>query len=203
MSNDLQDLEKVFRLFPGIGPRTAKRYSKIFMNFEDAEKTSCIDVLQRFVGKTSKCAECGNFSNAGLCQICSEKESRDTKLLCIVENIEDIEIIEKSNSFNGLYIVTNGLVSIGGRKKEKFFPDCELIRNRIRNERVEEVLFSFKYSVEAQVTMEYITEKIRKEFQDLSFSILNFGIPAGIDISLIDSQSLGESIRNRRVYGQK
>ena len=205
MNKDLQELEKIFRLFPGLGPITAKRYAKVFLNLSDHDKNNCINTMKKFVGNSARCKECGNFSLSELCGICSDKSSRNCELLCVVENFDDIEIIEKSNSFNGIYVVTDGLFDFSTKKKKKTsaIPDFELLYERIRSEKIKEVLFSFKYSVEEQVTINYIVEKIKKEFNDLQFSVLNFGIPAGIDISLMDSESIGESIRHRRNLGSE
>jgi len=197
VTRDLQELEKIFRLFPGLGPVTAKRYAKVFLSLSDSDKNFCIDTMKKFVGNSARCEECGNFSLSGLCEICVDKSSRDCELLCVVENFDDIAIIEKSNSFNGLYVVTDGLFDFS-KKKSSTHPDFGLLYERIRSEKVKEVLFSFKYSVEAQVTINYIIEKCKKEFDGVQFTILNFGIPAGIDISLMDSESIGESIQNRR-----
>jgi len=123
--------------------------------------------------------------------------SRNSSILCIVEDIRDVMAIENTNLYNGLYHVLGGVISpIDGVGPEDL--NIDTIKNKIQEQSVSEVIFALSATIEADTTNFYIF-KILKEF-NLDISVLARGIPVGDQLEYTDEVTLARSIQNRRPY---
>ncbi|MCX6756837.1 MAG: toprim domain-containing protein [Candidatus Nomurabacteria bacterium] len=114
--NATDRLTELFMRFPGIGPKQAKRFVYFLLREHYQYKEQLIKALEelKFTGK--QCEKCYRFygdKNAQtpkvFCSIC-ENETRDHSELMIVEKELDLDAIEKTGSYNGLYFILGGLV---------------------------------------------------------------------------------------------
>lgn len=187
------NLIECFKKFPGIGEKTAERLALASINMDD----DIIDLFSKSLkdGKTKikKCSRCGSLTEDNLCQICKDK-TRDITTLCVVEECKNVILFEKIGSFKGVYHVLGGLISpLEGINPEDIRID-KLI-DRIKNEKIKEVILAIKPSVEGETTALYIRKML--EGTNVKISKIAHGIPMGADIDYIDPLTLEMAIEDR------
>lgn len=195
-SNKVSSVENLideFRKLPGIGPKSAKRivYFLLKQSGEDIENFS--KALIEMKEKVRFCRECFNISEDEKCPICSDM-GRNTKIICIVEKISDINVIESTGHFAGIYHVLGGLLS----PIENIGPEeirIPKLIERIKNLGVKEVVLALNPTVEGDSTSTYIN-KVLKNF-DLKITKLASGLPVGGDIEYADQVTVGRALQGR------
>jgi|TARA_B110000495_G_C23036232_1_gene618948 recombination protein RecR len=180
----------------GIGKRSALRIALEILKKPTEYSKDLSDSIREFRDKIVYCNKCHNISDKEICEICTNP-SRNSSILCIVEDIRDVMAIENTNLYNGLYHVLGGVISpIDGIGPEDL--NIDTIRNKIQEQSIKEVIFALSATIEADTTNFYIF-KIIQEF-DLDVSVLARGIPVGDQLEYTDEVTLARSIQNRRPY---
>ena len=137
---------------------------------------------------------CAFLKEDNLCEICKDK-NRLSEILCVVDDPKNIILFEKLDIFKGYYHVINGLISpLDGINPEDIKID-ELI-DRIKKEKVKEVIIAVKPSIEGETTALYIS-KILKNI-DVKVSRIAYGVPVGAEIDYVDSLTLEMALENRK-----
>lgn len=190
----IQNLIESFKKLPGIGEKTAERLALSILKMDDEIvnlfSKSLIDVKT----KVKRCNKCNNFSEDDLCEICKDK-NRLSEILCVVDDPKNIILFEKLGIFKGYYHVINGLISpLDGINPEDIKID-ELIE-RIKKEKVKEVIIAVKPSIEGETTALYIS-KILKNIA-VKVSRIAYGVPVGAEIDYVDSLTLEMALENRK-----
>ena len=190
----IQNLIESFKKLPGIGEKTAERLALSILKMDDEIvnlfSKSLIDVKT----KVKRCNKCNNFSEDDLCEICKDK-NRLSEILCVVDDPKNIILFEKLDIFKGYYHVINGLISpLDGINPEDIKID-ELI-DRIKKEKVKEVIIAVKPSIEGETTALYIS-KILKNIA-VKVSRIAYGVPVGAEIDYVDSLTLEMALENRK-----
>lgn len=191
--SSVENLIVEFRKLPGIGPKSAKRivYYLLKKPAEDIENFS--RALIEMKEKVRFCNECFNISEGEKCPICSDP-IRNTKIVCIVEKISDVSVIESTGQFLGLYHVMGGLLS----PIENIGPDeikIPKLIERIKSLGVKEVVLALNPTVEGDSTATYIN-KILKPF-NLKITKLASGLPVGGDIEYADQVTVRKALLGR------
>lgn len=192
----LQRVINAFRKFPGVGPRQAERFALYLLRTSEAQAAEFTQAILDMRLKVGCCPRCFAYSeNGSLCDICSD-DTRDSSLLCIVEEPKDIEAIEKTKSFNGYYHVLHGSISpIEGRNAE----DLKLkeLMHRVENEKdtLKEIIIATNPDTEGQTTALYLADMLR----DMGPKItrLGYGMPLGGNIDYIDEMTLSHALKGR------
>lgn len=192
----LQRVINAFRKFPGVGPRQAERFALYLLRTSEAQAAEFTQAILDMRLKVGCCPKCFAYSeNGSLCDICSD-DTRDSSLLCIVEEPKDIEAIEKTKSFNGYYHVLHGSISpIEGRNAE----DLKLkeLMHRVENEKdtLKEIIIATNPDTEGQTTALYLADMLR----DMGPKItrLGYGMPLGGNIDYIDEMTLSHALKGR------
>jgi len=195
-SNKISSVENLideFRKLPGIGPKSAKRivYYLLKQSGEDIENFS--KALTDMKEKVRFCKECFNISEDEKCPICNDS-GRNTKIICIIEKISDVEVIESTGQFSGLYHVLGGLLS----PIENIGPEeirIPKLIDRIKTLGITEVVLALNPTVEGDSTATYIN-KVLKQF-DLKITKLASGLPVGGDIEYADQVTVGRALLGR------
>jgi len=191
-SNKISSVENLideFRKLPGIGPKSAKRivYYLLKQSGEDIENFS--KALVDMKEKVRFCKECFNISEDDKCPICNDS-GRNMKIICIVEKISDVTVIESTGQFAGLYHVLGGLLS----PIENIGPEeirIPKLIDRIKTLGITEVVLALNPTVEGDSTATYIN-KVLKQF-DLKITKLASGLPVGGDIEYADQVTVGRA----------
>ena len=188
------NLIECFKKFPGIGEKTAERMALATLSMEDDILNLFSKSLNNIKTNIKKCPKCGSLTEDDLCEICKNK-NRNHKILCVVEECKNVILFEKIGSFNGIYHVLGGLISpLDGINPEDIYIN-DLI-NRIKDEKIEEVILAIKPSVEGETTALYISKMLEKT--NVKVSKIAHGIPMGADIDYIDPLTLEMAIEDRR-----
>ncbi|MDC7226138.1 MAG: recombination mediator RecR [Spirochaetales bacterium] len=192
--NALDQLVKTLSKLPGIGSKSARRVAHHLLKADSywvAELASQIAKLQESV---KNCEICGNYTEESPCSICSDY-SRDRKLICVVEQPEDIGTIELTGDFNGLYHVLGGVISpIDGMGPEEL--SIGRLLQRLKSGGVEELIIATNPTVEGETTALYIVNLLKDS--GLRISQLASGLPAGGDLEYADRLTISRSLKGRR-----
>ena len=189
----INNLIECFKKFPGIGEKTAERLALSCLNMEDEMIELFVKALKDSKTKIKTCEKCGNLSEDTLSDICKDK-SRDSSILCVVEESKNIVLFEKIGTFNGRYHVLGGLISpLDGINPEDI--NISSLIKRIKAENIKEVILAIKPTVEGETTALYIRKLL--EGTNVIISKIAHGIPMGADIDYIDSLTLEIALSER------
>jgi recombination protein RecR len=178
---------------PGVGKRSALRLAIHILKQKPEEIKSFAEAFIALKDHVKKCKSCGNISDFDLCSICTS-DSRNKKLICIVEDIRDIIAIEETGTFNGIYHVLGGIISpMDGIGPADL--NISTLVSKIEKGEVEEVIFALSATMEGDTTNFYLYKKI-KAF-GIEISTLSRGVAIGTELQYADGITLGRSIINR------
>lgn len=190
----LTELIESFKKIPGIGEKSAERYALALSELDSDEKEDFINSIADVKNNLKKCRICGNLSDSDECKICSD-DSRDSNLICVVEDYKSVIMFEKSGTFKGKYHILNGLISpIDGIYPEDI--NISSLIERIKEPEQTEVIMAIKPSVEGEATSLYIKKIL--ESKKVKVSRLSYGIPVGVDIDYLDSITLDRALLDRK-----
>lgn len=190
----IQTLIECFQKLPGIGEKTAERLALSTLKFDQNTIEIFSESLINMKIKIKKCEKCNNLSEDKLCEVCKD-DGREKDVLCVVEDPKSIILFEKLGTFNGYYHVISGLISpLDGINPEDI--QIPQLIERIKNEKIKEVILAVKPSVEGETTSLYISKTLAKT--DVLVSKIAHGIPLGADIDYVDSLTLELALENRK-----
>lgn len=182
-----------FKYLPGIGDKTAERLAFSVLGLDDEQVELFSESLVDVKSKIHKCSKCNTLTEDNLCYICSD-ETRDSKILCVVDDCKSVFLFERLGMFNGKYHVLDGLISpLDGINPEDIGLDKLL--DRINDEKFEEIIFAFKPSIEGETTTLYIKRVL--EGLNIKISRLASGVPIGADIEYVDGLTLEKALNDR------
>lgn len=191
----LQHVISYFSHLPGIGRRTAERLGLALMSWRPEDVAGFGAEIGKLRSSVTGCAICGNYTEAGFpCGICSS-ENRQRGIICVVEQVSQIHVIEKSGCFHGLYHVLGGKLSpVNGIGPG----DLRLKELAARLDAgVSELLLAITPDVEGEATAHYIAHEFARP--GLSISRIAAGVPVGADLAFADAATLASAISGRRV----
>jgi recombination protein RecR len=141
-----------------------------------------------------RCSLCGTFTEADPCQRCTDA-ARDRRLLCVVEEMADLEALERSGVFNGLYHLLGGVLSpldgIGPRQLR-----IEPLVERLKKTGVDEVILATNPTVEGEATATYLTQIILPLGKRVTR--LAYGLPSGLALEYADELTLTRAFEGRK-----
>ena len=154
----IQNLIECFKSLPGVGEKTAERLSFAVMNMSEEDINSFSKAIVDVKLKIKKCSICGNITENEICDICSDS-SRDSDIICVVEDSKNIISLEKMGSYRGKYHVLNGLISpMDGKGPDDIMLDSLL--QRIKKENIKEIIIAVSPTLEGETTSLYISSLI-------------------------------------------
>ena len=188
-------LIKAFRRLPGVGPRQAERFALHYLRAGEGEVAEFTEALLKMRSSIHYCPQCFSYSEGDLCEICSD-DSRDKTLLCVVEEAKDIEAIEKTKTFNGLYHVLQGSISpMDGRTADSLKIKELVLRIQDAPEPVREVIIATNPDTEGETTALYIADVLRGLVDKVTR--IGYGMPLGGHIDYIDELTLSHALKGR------
>lgn len=191
--NCIKDLIESLKNLPGIGEKSAERLAFSILNF-DKEKIDNFANALISVKEIKKCPICNNITDMDKCYICNDN-NRDKETIFVVEKPKDIILFEKMGNYKGVYHVLDGLISpLEGVNPEDI--NIESLINRVKENKVKEVIVVLKPSIEGETTMQYIKKILSK--YDVRVSKIPIGIPLGTDIEYIDTMTLELAFEDRK-----
>ncbi len=189
-----------FSKLPGIGRKTALRLVLHLLRQDEENVSLLTDAISKMKKEVKRCKVCHNVSDSDICPICSDHH-RDSSIICVVENIQDVMAIENTQQFSGLYHVLGGVISpmdgVGPADLE-----IDSLVNRVEEGNVKEVILALSSTMEGDTTNFYIFRKLAP-FSELKISIIARGISVGDELEYTDEVTLGRSILNRMPFDGK
>ncbi|MFA6463941.1 MAG: recombination mediator RecR [Candidatus Paceibacterota bacterium] len=198
MDNKFEQLVEIFREFPGIGPRQARRFAYFVISKPSGFSDEISSLLKDVKKAISQCPICLKYTmgkNGGICEICSD-DTRDKSIMVVAKDT-DLQTVEKSGVFKGKYFVLGGLLSILEREPEKRIRINQL-KDRIKKGIIDgskEIILALNATSEGETTAEYLKETL-KEFE-INISELGRGISTGTEIEYLDKETLKGAIENK------
>ncbi len=206
-SKSIQNLIGAFRKLPTVGQRTAERFVFYLLKSGKKEVGEITLALKELIDNVKSCEMCWDFSDTNPCAICSNK-TRDTSLLCVISEPQDIPVLERTGMYNGLYHVLRGVIEPGN--------DWELPRNsgvphtagekikikelfkRIEGDKeIKEIILALNPDLSGETTMLFLQKKVRELNPNIKITRLARGLPMGSDLQYADEITLGSALKNR------
>lgn len=199
-----------FAKLPGIGRKTALRLVLHLLRQDPARSEQLGESIIRLRREVKYCKCCHNISDADYCLICSNPR-RDSSVVCVVENVKEVMVIESTHQFHGLYHVLGGLISPMdgvGPQQLQIESLLERVENSNRDDSaadvpvtpIREVILALSTTMEGDTTNFYIYRKLQSRFPDLKVTTLARGVSIGDEIEYADEVTLGRSILNRTLF---
>ena len=190
----LEELIECVKMLPGIGEKNAERLSFAVLKFPEDITDKFSDSIKNVKTKIKKCEICNNYTEeSDICEICKD-ETRDKSTICVVENVKDLILFEKSNAYKGKYHVLEGLISpLEGINPEDI--KINQLIQRIKNENIKEVILALNLSMEGETTSLYILKLL--EGTGVSVTKIAAGIPVGADMEYLDSLTIQRALEGR------
>ena len=182
-----------FRKLPGVGQKTAERYAFQFLKWNQEEIDDFVQIFLDAKKNLHPCKICGNLAENDLCDICAD-ESRDKTMICVVEQVQDVVAMEKTQEYRGTYHVLNGVIS----PSKGILPDDINIPSLIErcDEKVSEVIIATNPTVEGETTALYLSKLLEKK--NITATRIAHGIPMGGHIDYADERTLIKAMENRK-----
>lgn len=190
----LQKLVDEFRRLPGIGAKSAQRLAFHVLRTprEDAERLC--EAIREVKDRVTYCSICNNFTDVDPCVYCVDP-SRDHRVVCVVEEPQNVYVIEKSGGFRGVYHVLLGALS----PLQGIGPDDLKIKGllaRLEADHVEEVILATSPTVEGEATAIYLARLLKP--LGVHVTRIATGIPVGSDLEYADELTMGKAMEGRR-----
>jgi len=190
----LRNLIRELKRLPGIGEKSAARLALYILGDKKGLRQGIADALDD-IKQIQLCPVCFNLTDKEMCAFCINP-SRDSSVICIVEEPGDILALEASGEYKGLYHVLHGLIS----PMNGIGPDDIRINELLErlSSCVKEVVTALSPSVEGDVTAQYISKKVASSDNGISVTRLASGIPMGGELKYLDQVTIASAIRYRR-----
>ena len=196
----MAEVEAISRLvnqlskLPGVGRKTAQRLAyHILAMPEDRVRELAVAI---FNGKKQVhlCPVCGNYTDVDPCPICSDNERRHD-IICVVRDPRDVNAIQRTHDYDGLYHVLHGVIS----PMDGVGPDdiriAELM-SRLADGEVKEVVLATNPDVEGEATAAYISRLIKP--MGVRVTRIAHGVPVGGELEYTDEVTLSRAFQGRR-----
>jgi len=191
--NEIEELIKLISRLPGLGPKSAKRIILKLINERDELLGPMTKSLAQVYKNVSRCNSCGALkSNSAGCNNCENNINKFNKI-CVVENIADQWSIENSSIYKGYFHILGGTISSSGHRKEDLLINS--LVERVKKDKIEEVIIATSATVEGQTTAYYIQDSLKKI--NVKVSKLAQGLPVGGEIENLDDGTLFSAFKNR------
>ena len=197
MRDSIDELAELFKRFPGIGERQARRFVYYLIERNDDFRRSLADRITALSKQVTQCRECYRFFQTDgneLCDICASG-LRDEAIVMVVEKDADIIAVERSG-FNGKYFVFGGLIPIAD---EKFISHTRLgeLENYLNKKKgvLHELVLGFPMNPSGDFTDQYV----RKVLGETSFKLasLGRGLSTGTELEYSDPETIKNALHNR------
>jgi recombination protein RecR len=179
---------------PGIGQKTAQRLAFYLLRADRGQALALSDAIREAKEKIRECSICNNITDSDPCLYCASA-SRAQTLICVVEDATNIQSIEKTRQFNGLYHVLGGALSpLQGIGPEQL--KIKSLIERLKGGAVEEIIVATNPTAEGEATSVYLSKLIKP--LGVRVTRIAMGIPVGTDLEYADEVTMSKAMEGRR-----
>ncbi|MEZ4195580.1 MAG: hypothetical protein R3B53_04305 [Candidatus Paceibacterota bacterium] len=206
----LDKLITYFEKFPGTGLRQAKRFAFHVLTLKPEQIKELSDLITSLPKSVTECQSCRRFfsETANLnhtCVIC-RNQNRDRSKLLVVARDNDIEAIERSGVYDGLYFILGGTVSLltqpndQQRVRSGALKAC--IEDRIKHDKLEEIILGFAINPDGENTSRFVESLINEVADEtkVKISYLGRGLSTGSELEYADAETIKSALSNRSTH---
>ena len=194
-SSGVEGLVEALRCLPGVGPKSAQRMAFHLLQRDRTGARRLAEALAHGLEVVRHCRRCNTLCEEEICERCASPR-RDASLLCVVETPVDMNMMEQTLAYPGLYYVLMGRISpldgVGPREL-----GLEHFLERALDGVVREVILATNYTNEGEATAHYITSMLRAK--GISVTRIARGVPVGGELEYVDSGTLAQALRERKL----
>jgi recombination protein RecR len=206
--NPTDRLAELLMRFPGIGPKQAKRFVYFLLREHSHYKEQLINALEELKYTGKQCASCYRYygdakqnEQQTFCSLCNNT-SRDQSSLMILEKELDLDAIEKTGSYNGMYFILGGLVPPLTEKPTELIRIRELttrIYSLLQEKRLQEIIFALPVTDYGDTTVEYVEKTIKQivGIEGVKLSHLARGLSSGLELEYVDKDTFKSALERR------
>ena len=188
-------VEQLQRL-PGIGAKGAQRLAFHVLKNPREDADRLCDAIRAVKERVTYCSVCNNITDTDPCVYCTGP-TRDTRMICVVEDPQNVTVVEKTQGFKGLYHVLMGTLS----PLHGIGPDDLKIKgllSRVAGGTVEEVILATNPTVEGEATALYLARLLKP--LGVRVTRIAMGIPVGSDLEYADEVTMSRAMEGRRDF---
>ena len=208
LAEPVQNLIDAFTALPGIGPKTASRLAYYLLRGDESIALNLARALEVLKSSTVFCSVCHNIADRDPCPICTDHQ-RDHGLICVVEEPLDVQAIERTREYHGVYHVLHGAISPVEGVGPEDLKIAELLQRIQRSQtagptdptvdvptvEVRELLLATNPNLEGEATAMYISRLVKP--LGIRVTRLARGLPVGGDLEYADEVTLGRALAGR------
>ena len=199
----IDKLSEIFKEFPGIGERQARRFVYFLMAKNGVYADNLAKLIQDLKKEVAQCKECFRFfilsgDAKNVCEICRDANA-DAPMLMVVEKDSDLESVKSSGVYKGKYFILGGLVPIVEKNTKKQIRINEL-KNRIKKNSTKEIILAFSLNPHGEHTDQYVRNELKDLVKELKVKIssLGRGLSTGTELEYSDNDTLKNALKNRQ-----
>jgi len=193
-NNDIEKLIKIIAKLPALGARSSRRIVLHLLKNKDNKLLPLIEALQSVADNIRTCPICGNFDTEEPCHICADL-SRDTDVVCVVQDVADLWAMERVGLFKGQYHVLGGILSaLDGVTPEDL--NMEQLFSRLAQGVIKEVILALPATIDGQITSHYLLSRL-KEYP-VKVTTLAQGLPMGAELDYMDDGTIQLALSARK-----
>lgn len=206
LMDHLNRLHELFRQFPGIGPRQAKRFVYFLLGASDGYRNTLAKEITELASRVTICSSCYRFfdkknSSSNLCSVCAD-DSRDASALMLVAKDVDLDAVEKSHVYNGYYFVLGNQLSLIEKDPDSKLRTKELlqtIEKRVKGG-LKEIIIALSLNSEGEHTREFVEGLISSSAKkhSLKITILGRGLSTGTELEYSDAETIKNALAGRK-----
>jgi recombination protein RecR len=190
----INELVEQLRKLPGIGAKGAQRLAFHILKTPREEADRLCDAIRGVKERVTYCSVCNNITDDDPCIYC-RNAARDQRVICVVEEAQNVSVVEKTGGFKGAYHVLMGVLS----PLHGVGPDDLKIKGllaRVTDGRVEEVILATSPTVEGEATALYLARLLKP--LGVKVTRIAMGIPVGSDLEYADEITMTRAMEGRR-----
>jgi recombination protein RecR len=190
MARLIEELKKL----PGVGSKSAQRFAFHILRSSDDDAAALAEAVRGLKASLRLCSVCNNVTDVDPCAYCSSP-TRNQRLVCVVEEPTNIEAVERTRSYQGVYHVLHGTLSpLHGVGPDQLRTGTLVAR--VEHGEVDEVILATSPTLEGEATANWLAGALRGS--QVRISRIATGVPAGSDIEYADEVTMARAIEGRR-----
>jgi recombination protein RecR len=190
MARLIEEMKKL----PGVGAKTAQRYAFHILRSSDEDAAALAEAVRGLKASLRLCSICNNVTDVDPCAYCASP-TRNRRLVCVVEEPTNIDAVERSRGYNGVYHVLHGTLSpLHGVGPDQL--RASSLVGRVERGEIDEVIMATSPTLEGEATASWLAESLRGF--PVRITRIATGVPAGSDIEYADEVTMARALEGRR-----
>ncbi len=190
----LQELIERFRDLPGVGEKSAERYALSILDRKEEDVEAFAKALVQVKKNLHYCKVCGNLTEENTCEICNN-QNRNQDVIFVVQSPKDIIAMEKTNEYQGVYHVLNGLIST---TKGVMPEDLNIDSLLLRAKHAKEIILATNTTMDGEMTAMYLNKLIKEDCPEVLVTRIAHGLPSGGMLDYADEMTLAHALSDRK-----